>query len=81
MKPSAREVRKLVHLLAAYILTDGARIQVQDRAYRAYRTYFEALEARYPRVGFRMEESQKGLVSRAQALVKAKVFRGPGATL
>ena len=79
--PTAAQKRKLVTLLARYILTDGAHIRVQERAYAAYMAFFEKLEASFPQIAFRSEATQASLVSAARQRAAAKVFRGPGATL
>lgn len=80
MKPTPDQKRKLVGLLARYILTDGNHIRTQERAYRAYMVYFEVLEQRYPQVAFRAEATQVSLVAAAKRKAAQKIFRGPGTT-
>jgi len=80
MTPTAAQKRKLVGLLARYILSDGAHIRIQQRAYDAYMRFFEALEAQFPRISFRSEATIASLVAAARRQASAKVFRGPGAT-
>lgn len=78
--PTAREKKKLVKSLAAYILKDGAKIGRQQEAYDRYMSMFLALEARYPQVNFRSEETTASLTRAATAEARKKLFRGPGAT-
>ena len=78
--PSTTEKRKLVRLLAAYVNADGAHIRVQERAYGAWMSYFERLEARYPGVAFRSSASVAALTGAAKREAAKKLFRGPGST-
>lgn len=78
--PTTARKLKLVRLLARYILTDGARIRVQERAYNAYMSYFLTLEKRYPQVAWRSDETQVSLVLAAKRQAAKKLFRGPGMT-
>jgi hypothetical protein len=78
--PTRLERARLVRLLARYTLTDGACIKRQEVAYNKYRTYFEALEAKYPSVDFRAEATQQNLIEAAKRTASRKLFRGAGAT-
>jgi len=79
-KVKSADKRKLVSLLARYILTDGSHIRVQERAYQTYMQHFEKLEGRYPQIAFRSEATQASLVAAAKNQAAKKLFRGPGAT-
>jgi hypothetical protein len=78
--PTTAQQRKLVRLLATYILKDHAHIKVQEKAYNAWMSYFEALEARFPHIAFRSEVMTESLVAAAKREAGKKLFRGPGAT-
>lgn len=78
--PSASEKKKLVRLLAAYILVEGAPIQVQSSVYDEYMAYLTRLEAKYPAVSFRSDASVQSLAAQARIQASRKVMRGAGAT-
>jgi hypothetical protein len=77
---STTDKHKLVRALAAYILTDGARIGSQQRAYDKYMGVFVSLEAKYPRIDFRSEASVQALTRAALRYAGRKLVRGPGST-
>lgn len=78
--PTKVEKARLVQALASYILSDGARIDRQQRAYARYMSVFETLEAKYPHIAFRSDATTSSLTQAAKTLASRKVFRGPGAT-
>lgn len=81
MRPSKAQVTKLVRLLAAYILADGAKIHHQQKRFDAYMAYLAELEEKFPKVSFRDEQSMEKLTELAKKMAGAKIFRGPGATV